>query len=122
MSLPIPLGYLRPAPGDITRNMNEATEDLEAKLLAILNEPEETEKVVNAIEKSVDDDALLSEDERAVLGSLLEAGMPTPEEIIRDAQIAEHNAKIAAKRKADLAARKLRRQKRGKLKKKHRRG
>jgi hypothetical protein len=96
--------------------MSETAEDLEAKLLAILNAPDERAEVVDAIEKSADGEEL-SEDQRATLASLMDVGMPTPEEIIRDAKIAQHNAQIAARRKADLAKRKSRQAK----PKKHRR-
>jgi hypothetical protein len=103
--------------------MKETAEELETKLLAILNEPEESAQVVDAIEKTVDgQEDMLSEEQRATLQSLLEAGMPTPEEIVREAKMAEHNAVIARSRQEDLARRRERRAKRGKLgKKKHRR-
>ena len=92
--------------------MSETDTDLEAKLLAILNEPDETTKVVDAIEKTHDgSDDELSEDQRATLQSLLDAGMPTPEEIVQSAKCAEHNAKIQAQREADLATRRERRAK-----------
>jgi len=98
--------------------MNQTAEELEAKLLAILNEPEETRELVESIEKSADGQgAELSEDARATLASLLEAGMPSPVEIIRDAKIAEHNAQVHARRQADLERRKQRQAK----PKKHRR-
>lgn len=100
--------------------MTQSAEDLEAKLLAILNEPDESAKVADAIEKSVEDEEL-TEEQRATLQSLLEAGLPSPEEIVRSAKCAEHNAKIQAEREAKLAARKERRAKRGKVKAKHRR-
>jgi len=91
-------------------------EDLEAKLLAILSAPNERAEAVDAIERSANGEDL-SEDQRATLASLLDAGMPTPEEIIRDAKMAEHNAQVAARREADLARRKSRQAK----PKKHRR-
>jgi len=98
--------------------MEETAEELEAKLLAILNEPEKTQGLVETIEKTADGEgAELSEEARATLASLLEAGMPTPEEIIRDAEIAQHNAQVHARRQADLARRKQRQAK----PKKHRR-
>ena len=88
--------------------MEETVEDLEAKLLAILNEPEKTEEIVDAIEKTVDgEEEVLSEDARATLASLLQAGMPSPTEIIRDAKNAEHNAKIDRAREVRLARRRL---------------
>jgi hypothetical protein len=95
--------------------MAPTTQDLEAKLLEILNQPEKTESVVDAIEKSADgQEAELTDEQRATLGALLEAGLPTPEEIVRDAKIAEANARIEQARKVDLARRKERRAKRGK--------
>lgn len=101
--------------------MKETDADLEAKLLAILNEPEETTKMVDAITKTVDGEGeALDEDQRATLQSLLEAGMPTPEEIIQSAKCAEHNAKIQAKRQAELAERRERRAKGIKPKKRRR--
>lgn len=100
--------------------MSETAEELEAKLLAILNEPEQTEDLVDTIEKSADGKEL-SEDARATLASLLQAGMPTPQEIVREAEIAQHNAAIDRARKVDLAKRRERRAKRGKLKKHRRR-
>jgi hypothetical protein len=101
--------------------MSETTEELEAKLLAILNQPDESAKLAEAIEKTADGEDDLSEDQRATLASLLEAGMPTPEEIVRDAKIAEHNTEVKRRRQEDLARRKERRAKRGKSKKRRRR-
>ena len=97
----------------------KTSEDLEAKLLAILNEPEETEKLVETIETvATGDETTLSEEARATLASLLNAGMPTPTEIIRDAKLAEHNAQVSYARQVDLAKREARRAKQNK---KHRR-
>lgn len=99
--------------------MSEDTEDLEAKLLAILSQPEETEKVVDAIEKvDAGEEATLSEEARETLASLLQAGMPTPQEIIRDAKIAEHNAEVQRAREEKLAKRRERQAKRGKRRRK----
>jgi len=98
--------------------MTQTAEELEAKFLAILNDPEETKELVESIETSADGrDVELSEDARATLASLLKAGMPSPVEIIRDAKIAEHNAQVHARRQADLERRKQRQTK----PKKHRR-
>lgn len=92
--------------------MSATEEELEAKLLAILEQPEETAKVVDAIEATADgDEEELTEEQREMLQSLLDAGMPSPDEIIQSAKCAEHNAKIQAKREADLAARRERRAK-----------
>jgi hypothetical protein len=41
----------------------------------------------------------------------LQGAMPDPEEIMRQAQIEQHNAEIQAKREAKLEARRLRRDK-----------
>lgn len=83
--------------------MTQTTPDLEAKLLEILNNPAEKNSTVDAIEKvAAGQEEELDEDQRATLQSLLEAGMPSPEEIIRDAECAEHNAKISAQRQAKL--------------------
>lgn len=102
--------------------MSQSAEDLEAKLLAILNEPDASAQVADAIEKTADgDEESLTEEQRATLQSLLEAGLPTPEQIVQSAKCAEHNAKIQAEREAKLVARKERRAKRGKTKAKHRR-
>lgn len=92
--------------------MSTTNEELEAKLLSILQQPEETTKVVDAIEVVAEgEEEELTEEQRATLQSLLEAGMPSPDEIIREAKCAEHNAKIQATREADLAARRERRAK-----------
>lgn len=96
--------------------MTENAQDLEAKLLEILNQPEQTAQLVDAIEKTADEEeGKLTEEQRATLGTLLQAGLPTPQEIVRDAQIEEHNARIERARQAELARRKERRAKRGKI-------
>lgn len=102
--------------------MSQSAEDLEAKLLAILNEPETSAQVADAIEKSADgNEEGLTEEQRATLQSLLEAGLPTPEQIVQSAKCAEHNAKIQAEREAKIAARRERQAKQGNSKAKHRR-
>jgi hypothetical protein len=96
--------------------MPDTTEDLGAKLLEILNQPEQSAELVDAIEKTVDkDEGNLTDAQRATLGSLLNAGLPTPEEILRDAKIMEHNDKLELTRRVKLALRKQRRVKRGAL-------
>lgn len=94
--------------------MNQNTQDLEAKLLAILSEPEKKAEALDAIEKAADGDETLTDDQRATLQALLDVGMPTPADIAIRAECAEHNAEIRAKRQIELALRKERRAKRGK--------
>jgi hypothetical protein len=63
-------------------------------------------------------DGEFTEDQRATLQAALAAEMPSPEEIERDAKIAEHNQKVHWVRQAKLAKRRARQAER----KKHRRG
>lgn len=82
----------------------------EEKLLAILNQPEpkyahyepDHEDGISA------EVAEIPEDRREVLTKILNSSMPSPEEIIRDAKIAEHNAAVQKKREERLAARRAR--------------
>ena len=82
--------------------------DLEETFKKILEQPD-----VVIPEEEIQDGEL-SEDQRATLQSILEAELPTPEEIEQRARIAEHNAEIRRKREEDLAKRRERRAKLGK--------
>jgi hypothetical protein len=76
----------------------------EEKLLAILSQPDEPLAEVEQVDKINE----LNELQQETLASLLESGMPSPEEIIRDAQIAEHNAVVQRRRDERLARRRAR--------------
>lgn len=92
--------------------METPTQDLEAKLLEILNQPDKSDSLAEAIEMVADkEEGKLTEEQRATLTTLLNAGLPSPDEIARDAKIAEHNARIEQARKNDLARRTERRSK-----------
>lgn len=92
--------------------MSNTTQDLEAKLLEILNQPDKSDSLAEAIEMVADkEEGKLNDEQRATLASLLEAGLPSPTEIVRDAKAAEHNAKVEQARKLDLARRLERRAK-----------
>jgi hypothetical protein len=92
--------------------MANPTQDLEAKLLEILNQPDKSDSLAEAIQMVADkEEGKLTDEQRATLASLLEAGLPTPTEIVRDAKIAERNAEIEKARQADLARRMERRSK-----------
>jgi len=88
----------------------------EEKLLAILNQPD--------VEPSPPDgeEEALSEEERRTLGQILESEMPSPDEIVQEAQIAEHNAKIEQRRQEKLAARRAKQAVLGKRKRGRRNG
>ena len=66
-------------------------------------------------------DGKLTEEQRETLQKVLEAEMPSPEEIEQAARIAEHNAEVRRKREEKLAKRRERRAKFGKQKPKKRR-
>lgn len=86
--------------------------DLEVKLLEILNKPDLFEELAESVD-TVEDDGVdaLTEDQRATLTTLMSCGMPGPEELIRDAKMAEHNAKVQQKRNERIARRKERKAK-----------
>jgi hypothetical protein len=99
--------------------MSTTTQDLEAKLLEILNQPDKSDSLAEAIELVADkEEGKLTDEQRATLASLLEAGLPSPDQIVRDAKCAEHNAKIEQARKLDLARRMERRAKNPKRRRK----
>jgi hypothetical protein len=91
----------------------------EETLLSILDQPDLTE-VPDGLEavQSVEAVNKLDELQRATLQALLEGDLPTPEEIQRDAKIAEHNSEIQRKRDERLAKR---REKQARSNKKRRR-
>lgn len=60
-------------------------------------------------EEPDDEGKNLDEHQRALLQHLLNASMPTPEEIMRSARAAEHNAEIDRQRMEKLKARRERR-------------
>jgi hypothetical protein len=92
--------------------MSNTTQDLEAKLLEILNQPDKSDSLAEAIEMVADkEEGKLTDEQRATLAALLEAGLPSPDTIVRDAKCAEHNAKIEQARKLDLERRMERRAK-----------
>jgi len=80
----------------------EPTFDLEATFRKILEQPD-----VIIPEAEIDDE--LSEEQRATLQAVLEAEMPTPEEIQERAEIAAHNAEIQRKRDEKTARKRERR-------------
>ena len=77
-------------------------EKLEQKFLEILSQPD---VVIPADE--IEDE--FTEEQRATLQSVLEAEMPTPEEIQQQIEIQKHNAEVKAKREERLARREARR-------------
>jgi hypothetical protein len=87
--------------------------ELEEKFLKILSQPD-------AVIPADEIEGELSEDQRATLQSVLEAEMPTPEEIERDVKIAEHNAEVQRRRDKKLARRRIRQQAKGKKRKRGR--
>lgn len=76
----------------------------EEKLLAILSQPESKYAEYDAM----GDTEVLDQKEAETLGAILNSSMPSPEEIIRDAKIAQHNAAVQKKREERLAARRAR--------------
>ena len=82
---------------------SEPTFDLEATFKQILEQPD----VVIPSEEI--EDGELNEDQRATLQKVLEAELPTPEEIQQRAEIAAHNAEVQRKREERLARRAERR-------------
>lgn len=86
---------------------------LEERFMQILSEPD-------VIIPAEEIDGELSEEQRATLQSVLEAEMPTPEEIQQYAEIAEHNHKVERERKVKLLKRKIRRITKGKKRKRGR--
>lgn len=94
--------------------MAKTDQDLEAQLLEILNRPDLDKTISDATDAVIasGEGAPLNEEQRATLASLLEAGLPPPEEILRDAKVAEANDHIEQARQVDLLRRKVRRAKR----------
>lgn len=78
--------------------------DLEAKFLEILSQPD-----VVIPKDEIPGDGEFSKEQRATLRAVLEAEMPSPEEIERDIKIAQHNAEIQQKRDRRQAAKRARR-------------
>ncbi len=87
----------------------ELESQLEAKFMEILSIPD---VVIPADEI----DGELSEEQRATLQSVLEAQMPSPEEIQQSIEIAKHNEEVRMKRAIRLAKRRVKQQRRGKRK------
>ena len=103
--------------------MTQESAELEAKLLEILDQPDLANRMADAAEKVVaDEEEQLSEEQRETLATLLEAGLPTPQDIMVRAECAEHNAKVAAKRAEKLRRRRERRAASGQKPKKPRIG
>lgn len=95
----------------------------EQKLLDILNQPEiesaGSEKV--SVEEAIDEAFPgLDEKRRAALATIMEADMPTPEEIEKAERIAQHNREVAQKRAIKQERKKQRRQVVGSRSRKHR--
>lgn len=76
----------------------EVSSKLEDMFLSILNSDDEEGEEESGPE--------LSEEQRATLQKVLEAELPSPEEIMERAKIAEYNAEIQRKREEKLARRK----------------
>jgi hypothetical protein len=88
----------------------------EEKLLAILDQPEPecgTDELESAPEDldEAEETSPLDALQRTTLQGLLESNMPSPEEILRDAKIAEHNDEVCQRREENLARRRERRAK-----------
>lgn len=88
---------------------NEPVFDLEETFKRILEQPD---VVIPADE--IPEGSEFTEKQRAILQAVLEAEMPTPERIERDAKNAARNAELDLARQEKLARRKERQAKQGK--------
>ena len=86
------------------KDVKAIEEELEAKMLRILAQPD-----VAIPDEEIAVDGSFSEEQRETLQTLLEAEMPTPEEIEQQIKIQAHNAEIQQKRDERQAKKQARR-------------
>lgn len=100
---------------DETQETADLQAALEEKFLRILAQPD-----VVIPDEEIAKDGKLTEEQRETLQKVLEAEMPTPEEIAQAARIAEHNAEVRRKREEKLAKRRERQAKQPKKRRRRR--
>lgn len=89
---------------EATKIYAKLKDELEERFLRILAQPD-----VVIPDEEIAEDGKFTEDQRATLQAVLESEMPTPDEIVEQAKVAEHNAGIQRKRDEKQARKKARR-------------